>query len=290
MDGVAVDPEVELAVEPAVEPAVDPPAVSLVDLGTCEYRKAWALQKELVEDLSAGRPEARNALLTVEHSHVYTLGRRGKGGDNVVAPGEVPVLQVERGGDVTYHGPGQLVAYPILRLVPAWQDIRRYVNALQQALIDTVAAFDITAGLRRGEPGAWVVQDGDGRSHGVPDLDDQPRTTKEEASKEGAKDPSSPTDRTLPPATPAGEPLPEGCRWRKLASVGVAVSRWVTYHGVALNVSTDLSYFDRINPCGFDSATMTSMSQLLGLEVAVAEVKPVLVEALGKHLVASIGK
>ena len=274
------EPTVQPNIEPASQPAVEPPTVALIDLGTCDYRKAWERQKELVRSLTEdGKGRARSTLLVVEHPHVYTLGRRGKGGANLVAPGEVPVIEVERGGDVTYHGPGQLVAYPVLRLAPAWQDVRRYVGALQWALIDTLATFDIQAGLRRGEPGAWVVQDGAERLQEVPEPDEQLSLPNNRQASDELNDPLSPSHQPPPPpATPIADPLPDGCRWRKVASVGVALSRWVTYHGVALNVSTDLSYFGRINPCGFDSATMTSMSELLGRTIEVDEVKPVLVE------------
>lgn len=284
-------PAVPAPMRPTPTSAVEPPELALVDLGTCDYRKAWALQRALVGNLTddRGRDQApvqspgQSTLILVEHPHVYTLGRRAKDRANVVAPGKVPVIQVERGGDVTYHGPGQLVAYPILKLVPTWQDVRRYVNALQQALIDTVAAFNIQAGPRRGEPGVWVVQDDAGQLVNVPDLDEQPGGPATARPPIVGEDAGSSAMQPLP-APSIDSSLPECHRWRKLASVGVAVSHWVTYHGVALNVSTDLSYFERIRPCGFDSATMTSMSRLLERKVSLEQVKPMLVKAMERRL------
>ena len=284
------------AIGSAVASAVDPPEIALADLGLMDYRKTWELQKalagKLAEELKGTEPV--NALLMVEHPHVFTLGRRGKEGANVLSPGKVPVIEVERGGDVTYHGPGQLVVYPVLKLTPAWQDVWRYVNALQQATIDAVAAFGLPAGLRYGEPGVWVVQDDDGNLMDVPALNDQTPPVKQE--KPGRPAGPGKHERLAKPAQsplPTQDPPPAPCgkgRWRKLASVGVAISRWVTYHGVALNVATDLSYFGRINPCGFEGDTMTSMAQLLCREVTLAEVKPVLAAALGRNFGAKFEK
>jgi lipoate-protein ligase B len=178
--------------------------ISILDLGRRPYTEVWALQKELVEARSAGR--APDTLIIVEHEHVVTLGRKTSP-ENLGLNLGVPVFQVERGGDATYHGPGQLVGYPIMKMtVP---DVKNYVRKLEEVLIQTAEAFSIRAGRKENHTGVWV----------------------------GGK---------------------------KLASIGVAVTNWVTYHGFALNVNTDLSYFQLIRPCGLDPDTITSMQQLTG--------------------------
>jgi lipoate-protein ligase B len=178
--------------------------VSILDLGRRPYPEVWALQKELVEARSAGR--AADTLILVEHEHVVTLGRKTSP-ENLKLNLSIPVFQVERGGDATYHGPGQLVGYPIMKM--AVPDVKNYVRKLEEAIIQTAAAFAIKAGRKENHSGVWV-----------------------------------------------GE--------KKLASIGVAVTNWVTYHGFALNVNTDLSYFQLIRPCGLDPDTITSMEQRTG--------------------------
>ncbi|MDV3278511.1 MAG: lipoyl(octanoyl) transferase LipB [Nitrososphaerales archaeon] len=185
---------------------------SLLDLGTVEYGKAWELQKVLVE--RRARDEVPDTLILLEHPHVVTLGRKTSPAN--LNPQGVPVFTVERGGDATYHGPGQLVGYPIVKLHD--HDVRRHVKVIEKALIASVGRFGIEAGLEEGHPGVWV----------------------------------------------AG---------RKLASIGVAVTNWVTYHGFALNVNTDMSYFNLIRPCGLDPSTMTSMEMLLGRRLEFAAVR-----------------
>ena len=177
------------------------------------------------------RGERPDALVLVEHPHVITLGRSQKSWANVLAAGDVPVVEIERGGDVTYHGPGQLVAYPIVKLAEAERDLHRFLRNLEEAIIRTAAEVGVEAGRRPGATGVW-----------------------------------------------AGE--------RKLASIGIACRRWVTFHGLALNVSTDLAYFQRIAPCGFDAGVMTSLQALLGRPVAVDEIKP----RLAAHLAAALGR
>jgi lipoate-protein ligase B len=140
----------------------------------------------------------------------------------VLAPGDVPIFEVERGGDVTYHGPGQLVGYPIFLLREPERDLRVYLRNIEEALIQTVEAFGLPAGRRPSWTGVW----------------------------NRAAD-------------------------RKIASIGVAVKRWVTLHGFALNVGTDLSRFAAINPCGLEATVMASMSSLLGRPISLAEVKPI---------------
>ncbi len=210
------------------------PALQLVDLGVLDYPAAWARQLEEVERRKAGQGE--DVVLLVEHPHVITLGRSRAAQGNVLVPGDVPVVEIERGGDVTYHGPGQLVAYPIVALREGERDLHLFLRHLEDAMIATLARWALAAGREPGKTGVW--------------LDD------------------------------AG-----GAR-RKIASIGIACRRWVTFHGLALNVTTDLSYFTRINPCGFEASVMTSMAALLGRDVAMAEVKA----ALATDLAAALGR
>jgi lipoate-protein ligase B len=186
----------------------------LVDLQTREYKEVWELQQRLVELRAQAR--LSDVLLLVEHPHVITMGKSAKP-ENILSK-TLPIFEVERGGDVTYHGYGQLVGYPILDLSSRGRDIRDYLRKLERMLIETLAHFGITAQRIESRTGVWVGQ-------------------------------------------------------RKIASIGVAVRSWVTFHGFALNVSTDLSYFATINPCGYDSAIMTSMTEQLGRQVSISEVK-----------------
>ncbi|MEJ7598537.1 MAG: lipoyl(octanoyl) transferase LipB [Kofleriaceae bacterium] len=205
-------------------------AWDVVDLGTESYRDTWARQLALVEQRQRG--EVGDTLLVVEHPHVFTLGRRREAKTNVLAPGDVEVIEIERGGDVTYHGPGQLVAYPILLLGEGERDLHAFLRNLEDAVIATCARFDLATGREPGKTGVWLG--------------------------------------------------PEGAR-KKLCSLGIACRKWVTFHGLALNVTTDLAYFQRINPCGFEANVMTSMAAQLG-HVDFAQVRGALVEALAVTL------
>lgn len=204
--------------------------IAFTDLGRMEYSRAWAIQKSLVEARISGA--VPDTLLLVEHDDVVTLGRKTSPENMKELP--IPVFAVERGGDATYHGPGQLVGYPIFMLPD--HDVRRFVRLLEGVLIRSVAGFGIEAEAVEGHPGVWV----------------------------------------------------EG---RKLASIGVAMREWVTFHGFALNVTTDLSRFELISPCGLDPKTMTSMARVLGRAVSFGSVKAQVVEefsaALGETLTAS---
>ncbi|HEX4404345.1 MAG TPA: lipoyl(octanoyl) transferase LipB [Polyangia bacterium] len=192
----------------------------LLDLGTREFGEVWALQKDLVARRQ--REEIPDTLVFVEHPHVITLGR-GTHKENLLATGDTPLFEIERGGDVTYHGPGQLVGYPIFLLrEESERDLHLYLRNLEEALIRTVGRFGIAGERKQGWTGVWTAG--------------------------GA---------------------------RKLASIGVAVKRWVTLHGFALNVATDLGRFAAINPCGLEATTMGSMSSVLGRDVSLADVKAV---------------
>ncbi|MEM0120616.1 MAG: lipoyl(octanoyl) transferase LipB [Thermoprotei archaeon] len=185
------------------------------DLGLMDYASSWQLQKKLVERKAAGLLQPDYVLL-VEHPHVFTLGRKGNA-DNILVD-DVPVYHVERGGDVTYHGPGQQVIYPIVDLTKVQLSVKGYLRSLEQIIIGALGEFGINARAIEGKTGVWV-----------------------------------------------GE--------KKIASIGVAVDRWIAYHGAALNVNTDMSYFYKIRPCGMPSEVMTSMEKVLGHKVDLAEVK-----------------
>jgi lipoate-protein ligase B len=197
----------------------------LLDLGTREFGEVWALQKELVGKRQ--RDEIPDTLILVEHPHVITLGR-GTHKENVLAPGDTPLFEIERGGDVTYHGPGQLVGYPIFLLRQQERDLHVYLRNLEESLIRAVGRFGIPGERKEGWTGVWTAG--------------------------GA---------------------------RKLASIGVAVKRWVTLHGFALNVSTDLGRFAAINPCGLEATIMGSMETVLGRAVSLEDVKAAARDELG---------
>ena len=193
-----------------------------------EYGEVLHKQRDLVSARQAGA--IADTLILVEHPEVITLGRSAKPG-NVLHASGIPVVPIERGGDVTLHGPGQLVAYPVFLLREGERDLHRYLRGLEEAIIRTVADFGLP-GLRvAGRTGVWTGQ----------------------------------------PAAP-----------RKLASIGVAVRKWVTLHGLALNVNTDLERFAAINPCGFPAGVMTSMARELGQPVDLARVKKALAAHLGQ--------
>ena len=195
----------------------------LLDLGRIEYGKALALQRKLAERRAKG--ELPDILVLLEHEHVITLGKKTT--PENLRPQQVPVFQVERGGDATYHGPGQLVGYPIVKLED--HDVRRHVLTIEKALISAVGRWGIEGKMVEGHPGVWVGG-------------------------------------------------------RKLASIGVAVTNWVTYHGFAINVNTKMSYFELIRPCGLDPETMTSMRRLLGKPIDLEEVKRAVAEEYSEAL------
>jgi lipoyl(octanoyl) transferase len=205
-----------------------------VDLGPIGYERAWELQKRIV----AARKLALipDVLLLCEHPHVITMGRNGRSEHLLASEAMLRERGVEfhatnRGGDITYHGPGQLVAYPILNLAEIRRDVGWYVRQLEEAMIRTTAEYGIAAERREGRTGIWV------------------------------------------PLSDANEIATE----EKLGAIGVHISRWVTSHGLAYNVSTDLSYFDLIVPCGIAGKRATSLTRLLNRQVEVSDASPRLV-------------
>ena len=189
-----------------------PPVICrVVRVGIVEYLRAWEVQKALAQEVADGVQP--NTLMLLEHPPVYTIGRRGSRdhimmNDMELSELGISLYEIDRGGQATFHGPGQLVAYPVLNL-REWGGPVKYVRTLEQVIIQTLADFGIVAGLIEGLTGVWV---GD----------------------------------------------------KKIAAIGVKISRGVTYHGLALNVSTDLSSFDHIIPCGITDRGVTSMKSQLG--------------------------
>jgi len=233
--------------------------MDVIDLGRIAYAAAWDRQRELVE--GRARDKIPDTLLLCEHPHVVTLGRarRGEdpGGDSLPGPDgdRVPVFRVERGGEATYHGPGQLVAYAIVRLDRVRGGLNGFLRGLVAVVIRTAADFGIAACRNPGATGVWVERTRDTSSiHDFTSI--------------GDRQPSTVNRR---PSSSGGLAVPPGLL--KLCSIGVAVRRWVTYHGLALNVATDLRYFRLIRPCGFDPGVMTSLEALAGATVDFGRVK-----------------
>lgn len=202
------------------------------DLGLIEYGKAWNYQKGLFDEslVRKGRGEqVENYLLLCEHPHTLTIGRHGDRNNLLCNPEDfekrgISFFETERGGDVTYHGPGQLVGYPIFDLESFGIGIRQYICNLEDVVMRLLASYGIEAGRLEGAVGVWID---------------------------------------------ANNPV----KARKICAIGVKASRFVTMHGFALNVNTDLSYFSMINPCGFTDKGVTSMEKELGTKVDMNEVK-----------------
>lgn len=230
--------------------------VLYTDLGLMGYAECWALQRSLFDSMlaaKAGRADGRDAavpqqagtLLLVEHPPVYTLGKSGREANLLVDEERLRAMgadlfRIDRGGDITFHGRGQIVGYPILDLECLGIGLRDYIDRLEEAVICVAADYGIEAGRIAGASGVWVE--------------------------------------------------PQGRRARKLCAIGVRSSRFVTMHGFALNVNTDLRYFDYINPCGFTDRGVTSIERETGAKADMAEVKERLVERLSEKLNVKIYK
>lgn len=214
------------------------------DWGLLDYQQAWDRQEEIFGNTLAEKALNRtnqtdnpvtNHLIFVEHSHVYTLGKSGKP-ENLLLDEEglqkkqAAYYKINRGGDITYHGPGQIVGYPILDLDNFFTDIHLYLRTLEEAIILTLADYGIKSGRYEGYTGVWL------------DADNE--------------------------------------KARKICAMGVRCSRWVTMHGFAFNVNTDLDYFRNIVPCGIDDKDVTSMERELGYKPDIEEVK----QKLKKHI------
>lgn len=188
---------------------------SIIDLGLTDYKRAYAFQKECVEELKSKR--SGGFLIFTEHKPVFTLGRFAKRdnlliNEELARAGGIDIIKTDRGGDVTFHGPGQAVTYPIFNLTEIYRDVHRFLRDLEEAVILTMSEFKIASFRFKGRPGVW---------------------------------------------TDAG----------KISSVGIGISRWITYHGIAVNANVDLGYFKMIYPCGFKDIRVTSMKEILKKEV-----------------------
>lgn len=216
--------------------------LDVVDVGTMAYGECWQLQQRLFDEAIAAKAKGERPaqrMLLVEHTPVYTLGKSGHESNLLVAETFLNSIgaefyHIDRGGDITFHGPGQIVGYPILDLEQLGIGLKSYIGAIEDAVIDTMAEWGIACRTVEGAAGVWIVE--------------------------------------------PGRPM------RKVCAIGVRSSRWVTMHGFALNVNTDLRYFGYINPCGFTDRTATSMEAELGACVDPKVVKERLVAHLAEKL------
>jgi len=184
------------------------------DLGLCDYNEALLSQENTRSQLI--KNSSKNTLFLLEHNHTYTLGKNGN--PNNILSKDCELFQTDRGGDVTYHGPGQLVGYPIINLKRMGLGVRSYVSNIEQLLIDVLCDYGINASIKQGLTGVWIED-------------------------------------------------------RKIASIGIRVSQWITTHGFALNVNTDMNYFSNIISCGIDNVSMTSMEKELNKKIPISDVK-----------------
>ncbi len=223
------------------------PQVIYEDLGLMEYQPTWDYQEQLLKhntDIKlynrehAEKRQTVNSLLFCEHPHVYTLGKSGDEKNllldaNALEVAEAKFVRINRGGDITYHGPGQIVGYPIFDLEYFQTDLHLYLRSLEDAVINTLKHYSIKAGRIHGLTGVWI---------------DEERTGYE----------------------------------RKICAIGVRCSRWITMHGFAFNINTNLDYFKNIIPCGLNDKAVTSLQQELQHEVDIEEVKLILKNELAK--------
>lgn len=225
------------------------PKVRFIDLGLIPYKEAWDIQQKHFDLLSDAKlknrklPENKrikveNHLYFCEHPHVYTLGRHGDEHHLLLDKEQlenqkIDYFKINRGGDITYHGPGQIVGYPVFDLDTVLTDIGKFLRLIEQAVIDTLAGYGIEGGRIEGLTGVWVDRD---------------------------------------------DPL----KARKICAMGLHISRWVSMHGFALNVNSDIGYFNHIVPCGIADKGVTSMRKELGYEPGIEKVKKTLKENIGQ--------
>ncbi|MGH6637529.1 MAG: lipoyl(octanoyl) transferase LipB [Polaromonas sp.] len=245
-------------------------SIEIRNLGRVDYLPIY----QVMQDFTAARTGITpDALWICEHPAVYTQGLAGKS-DHVLNPGDIPVVQTNRGGQVTYHGPGQVVAYPLIDLKRAGYYVKEYVYRIEEAVIRTLAHFGVTGHRIAGSPGIYVRLD-DPFSHAR--LPPSPRPSP--ASGRGGN-----SQLPLPLGEGRGEGLPDPFRGLgKIAALGIKVSRHCTYHGVALNVAMDLEPFSRINPCGYPGLTTTDLSTI-GVSASWQEAADVLGQKLVTYL------
>jgi lipoyl(octanoyl) transferase len=241
----------------------------IVELGLIGYADAYALQKRLV---AARKADAiGDVLLVCEHTPVITQGRNGKRehllvSENVLRQRNVEFFETSRGGDVTYHGPGQVVGYPILQLGAIRKDVVWYVRMLEEVMIRVSGEFGISAVREAGKTGIWVL----------PNAQIEERFLSSQADRFKGNEPEGQKRRLAPFEMTVSTGTAE-----KLGAIGVHISRWVTSHGFAYNVATDLRNFDLIVPCGIAGRKATSLEKLLGRAVNVREATPKIVRHFG---------
>ncbi len=192
-----------------------------IDLGIIDYQRAWDLQKDLLSHRNKG--EIADTLLLLEHPHTYTLGKVADpnnliGSKEYLEENKISVYNIDRGGDITYHGPGQVVGYPIIDLKDWHMDTHLYLRSLEETIIKVCAEYGLETGRREGFTGVWIED-------------------------------------------------------RKICAIGIKVSRWITMHGFAFNINTDLAYFDGIIPCGIKDKEVTSLEKELGHTIELNEIK-----------------
>lgn len=191
------------------------------DLGFIDYKEAWDLQKEIVSNRSSG--DLEDVLLLLEHPNTYTLGKTAdkinlKGSEDYLRQNQISVYDIDRGGDITYHGPGQIVGYPIIDLNNWYKDTHKYLRALEEVIIKTCDEYNLICGRNPKYTGVWIND-------------------------------------------------------KKIAAIGIKVSRWITMHGFAFNINTDLNLFNGIVPCGIHEKAVTSLKEELKMEIDIQEVK-----------------
>ncbi len=221
--------------------------IQFINLGLIDYKNAWDYQVELFNGILAVKADNRslpaeqqketeNYLLFCEHPHVFTLGKSGDEANLLIDKSQLDAIHasyyhINRGGDITYHGPGQIVGYPVIDMENFFTDIHRYMRFLEQAVINTLLEFQISCGRIEGLTGVWINHE-----------------------------------------------RPENAR--KICALGVKTSRWVTQHGFALNINTDLRYFDYIIPCGIQEKSVTSLERELGSKQDLLQVETILKEKI----------
>lgn len=197
--------------------------LDIIDLGLKDYQETLEFQYQCLDKRLSN--EINDTLIFVEHPHTITMGK--KSSESNILDKSLPIYQVERGGDVTYHGLGQLVGYPIINISEK-KDIGKFLRNIEEALIQTLREYNLDAVRKDKHTGVWLTND------------------------------------------------------KKIVSIGVSFKNWISYHGFSLNISTDLSYFYKINPCGLDSSVMTSMEKELNKEIDLKEIKSLIVDNFKK--------
>lgn len=196
-----------------------------LDLGSMGYLKAFKIQKNMLEERKKGA--IQDTLMVVEHPHVFTIGRIGSYDNllvdtSVLKHKRIKIHEIDRGGDITYHGPGQVIAYPVISIKEYSLDVRKYIRSLEEIIIQFLAEFDVAGRRVSGSSGVW------------------------------AKD-------------------------KKIGFVGIGISKWVTYHGISININTDLSFFSMIRSCGIKGIEVTSLAKILSKKVDIENAKKILI-------------